>query len=380
MSAASPAVPMNPLIQYPRVQFDFGAIRALPVELEHLGVKRPLFVTDAGVTAAGVFQKVRDAMPRGADLVVYGEIPENPTVEGVERALALYRDRGCDGVVSVGGGSVIDSSKAVAVMGRHPGRITDYMGQPGKIGPSVAPHIAVPTTSGTGSEVSRGAGIHPTSTTRGNGINGPYVVPKVAICDPELTFSLPRHLTAATGMDALSHAVEGYLAKGNNPVGDAIALDSIRRVFEWLPRAVKNGNDREARWHMMMASTEAMLVAKGLGAGHALANTFGDQGLHHGTLVTIALPAVLRQLDGRVGDRMSELARVMKLEAGRHPAAGIADMNERLGLPGTLKQYGYKLADLDEAAEESHKSFFNHTAPFHPSREEYKSLIREVLG
>jgi alcohol dehydrogenase class IV len=264
-------------------------------------------------------------------------------------------------------------------MATHAGRITDYMGQPGKIGPNVGRHIAIPTTSGTGSEVSRGAGIHPTATTRGNGINGPYVVPKVAICDPELTLTLPRRLTAATGMDALSHAVEGYLAKGNNPVGDAIALDSIRRVCSWLPKAVAHGNDREARWHMMMASTEAMLVAKGLGSGHALANTFGDQGLHHGTLVTLALPAVLRQLDAHVGDRMKRLAEAMMLEAGRHPAAGIADMNEGFGLPGRLRQYGYKPGDIDEMAAEAHKSFFNHTAPYHPTQAEYRKLIEELM-
>lgn len=371
---------MNPLIQFPRVQFDFGAIRTLPVELEQLGVSRPLFVTDQGVVKAGVFDKVRDAMAGGAGLAVFDRIPENPTVEGVESALAFYRECGCDGVVSVGGGSVIDSGKAVAVMATHPGRITDYMGQPGKIGPKVAPHIAVPTTAGTGSEVSRGAGIHLNSTTRGNGINGTYVVAKVAICDPELTLTLPRHLTAATGMDALSHAVEGYLAKGNNPVGDAIALDSIRRVFTWLPRAVQNGADREARWHMMMASMEAMLVSKGLGPGHVLANTFGDQGLHHGTLVTIVLPAVLRRLDAHAGERMSTIAKAMMLEPGRHPAAGITDMNEQFGLPVNLRKYGYRLANLDEAAEDAHRSFFNHRAPYHPSKDEYKMLIQEVLG
>ncbi len=372
------AVPLNPLIQYPRVQFDFGAVRSLPIELEHLRVARPLFVTDQGVVRAGLFDKVRDAMP--GVYAVFNQVPENPTVEGVERALAIYRERGCDGVVSVGGGSVIDSAKAVAVMAGHPGRITDYMGKPGKIGPHAAPHVAIPTTAGTGSEVSRGAGIHPDATARGNGINGPYVVPRVAICDPELTLTLPRQLTAATGMDALSHAVEGYLAKGEHPPGDAIALDAIRRVVTWLPRAVEDGSNREARWHMMMAATEAMLVAKGLGAAHALANTFGDQGLHHGTLVTIALPAVLRRLDTHVGARLKQIAQAMMLEPGRHPAAGIADLNERFGIPPDLHRYGYRLADLDEAAEESHKSFFNHTAPHHPSKDEYREMIEELIG
>jgi 4-hydroxybutyrate dehydrogenase len=377
---ATPPTATNPLIQYPRVLFDFGIVKALPGELANLGVSKPLFVTDKGVVAAGVFQKVRDAMPNGAQLVAYEEVPENPTVDGVEKALALYRERGCDGVVSVGGGSVIDSAKAVAVVAGHGGRITDYMGQAWKIGPKTVAHVAIPTTAGTGSEVSRGAGIHPTSTTRGNGINGPYVVARTAICDPELTLTLPKHLTAATGMDALSHAVEGYLAKGNNPVGDAIALDAIRRVFEWLPRAVQNGSDREARWHMLMASMEAMLVAKGLGPGHALANTFGDQGLHHGTLVTVALPAVLRCLDPHVGERMKRMAEAMKLEPGRHAAAGIADMNERLGLPVNLKKYGYKLADFEEVADDAHKSHFNAASPYHPSKDEYKEMIREVLG
>jgi 4-hydroxybutyrate dehydrogenase len=384
MTTATPpvgSVPMNPLIQYPRVQFDFGAVRTLPLELSHLGVARPLFVTDPGVVDCGVFKKVRDAMPGGGrDMIVFDETPENPTVEGVERALALYKARGCDGVVSVGGGSVIDSAKAVALMATHPGRITDYMGQPGKIGPNVGKHIAIPTTSGTGSEVSRGAGIHPTSTTRGNGINGPYVVAKVAICDPELTFTLSKRLTAATGMDALSHAVEGYLAKANNPVGDALALDAIRRVFTWLPGAAANGHDREARWHMMMASMEAMLVAKGLGPGHALANTFGDQGLHHGTLVTLALPSVLRLMEAHVGDRMKVMAEAMRLQAGRHPAGAIADMNERLGLPSSLRAYGYKLVDVDDVAADAHKSFFNHSAPYHPTVSEYRQMVLEVMG
>jgi alcohol dehydrogenase class IV len=180
-------------------------------------------------------------------------------------------------------------------------------------------------------------------------------------------------------MDALSHAVEGFLAKGRNPVGDALALDSVRRVFAWLPRAVADGNDREARWHMMMASTEAMLVAKGLGAAHALANTFGDQGLHHGTLVTLALPVVLRHLDAHAAERLQRLAEAMGLDPGRHPAAGIAEMNERLGLPATLTQYGYRLAKIEEAAAEAHRSFFNRTAPYHPTQAEYAKLIEEML-
>ena len=378
-AAAAPKTSL-PLIHYPRVQFDFGAIATLPAELAVLGVTRPLFVTDQGLVACGVFDTVRAAMPAGSDLAVFDRIPENPTVEGVEQALEVYRERRCDAVVAVGGGSVIDSCKAIAVMATHPGRLGEYLGRAEKITPNVAPLIAVPTTSGTGSEVSRGAGIHPTSSSRGRSLGSPFIVPKTAICDPELTLTLPPFLTAATGMDALSHAVEGLLARTVNPVGDAIAIDSIRRVCDWLPKAVRNGADREARWHMMMASMEAMLVSKGLGAAHALANTFGDQGLHHGTLVTLALPPVLHGLDAHAGERIRILAEAMRLGAGRHPGTAIAEMNQALGLPLNLRTYGYKLADLDEVAADAHASWFNRSAPYHPTKEEFKAMITEIIG
>jgi len=377
--AAAPRT-LLPLIQYPRVQFDFGAIGTLPAELAVLRAVRPLFVTDQGLVACGVFDTVRAAMPSGAELAVFDRIPENPTVQGVEQALEVYRERRCDAVVAVGGGSVIDSCKAISVMATHPGRVGEYLGRAEKITPDVAPLIAVPTTSGTGSEVSRGAGIHPTSSSRGGSLGSPFIVPKTAICDPDLTLTLPPLLTAATGMDALSHAVEGLLAKTVNPVGDAIAVDAITRVCDWLPKAVRDGADREARWHMMMASMEAMLVSKGLGAAHALANTFGDQGLHHGTLVTLALPPVLRGLDAHAGERIRRLADAMRLGTGRHPGAAIAEMNQALGLPADLRSYGYKLADLDEAAADAHASWFNRSAPYHPTKDEFKTMITEIIG
>ncbi|MSQ74105.1 MAG: iron-containing alcohol dehydrogenase [Betaproteobacteria bacterium] len=371
---------MMPLIQYPRVLFDFGAVRALPEELAQFKIARPLFVTDPGLVRHGVFDKVRAAMPAGSTLAVFDQTPENPTVDGVERALALYRERGCDGLVAVGGGSVIDTAKAAAVVAGLGGKVDDYLGHPERITASVVSLIAVPTTSGTGSEVSRGAGIHSTSSSRGSSIGGPWVVPRVAICDPELTLTLPKFMTAGTGMDALSHAVEGYLAKAVNPVGDAMALDAVKRAWAWLPRAVDNGADREARWQMMMASMQAMLTAKGLGSAHALANTFGDQGLHHGTLVTMALPAVLRLLAPRLPERMSALAGAMMLAPGENPADALGAMNARLGLPRTLREYGYKMTDINESATDAHQSFFNIPAPYHPTLAEYRSLIEAMLG
>jgi len=364
---------------YPRVQFDFGAIKLLVQELEILGIKRPLFVTDKGVVQHGVFASVQRAMGGRADLAVFDETPENPTVHGVERAAEAYRTLKCDGIVAVGGGSTIDTAKAVSVLATHAGRITDYFGRPDKIRPDTAPLIAVPTTAGTGSEASRGAGIHHDARSRGHGINSPFIVPKVAICDPELTYSLPPRLTAGTGMDALGHAVENYFAKGGNPVGDAIALDACARVFAHVERATSDGSDKDARWHMMMAALQAMMCGKGLGPVHALANTLGDQGLHHGAMVTIAMPAVLRTYEKRYPEKTKKLGETIGVTSGT-PAEAVAEMNGRLGIPDTVRKLGYRGGDPAEMAEDSHKSFFNATAPHHPTVEEYRALLEETLG
>jgi 4-hydroxybutyrate dehydrogenase len=162
---------------HPREQFDFGAIKLLAQECEILGLKRPLFITDRGVVEAGVFAAVQRVMGKHTDLAIFDETPENPTVNGVERATAAYRAGRCDGIVAVGGGSVIDTAKAVSVLATHQGTITDYFGRPDKIRPNTAPLIAVPTTGGTGSEASRGAGIHAHDHTRGHSINSPFIVP-----------------------------------------------------------------------------------------------------------------------------------------------------------------------------------------------------------
>jgi alcohol dehydrogenase class IV len=363
---------------YPRVQFDFGAIKLLKSELEALGIKHPLFMTDRGLVQAGVFAAVQRAMGTSNDLAVFDEVPENPTYDGVMRAVAAYQAHGCDGIVAVGGGSVIDSAKAVSVVATHGGHIRDYVGKPDAIKSHAAPLIAVPTTAGTGSEATRGAGLHPDTKSRGHGISSTYIVPRVAICDPELTFSLSPRLTAGTGMDALGHAVEHLFAKGGNPMGDAMALDASTRVFAHIENATTSG-DKDARYHMMFAALQAMMASKGLGPVHALANTFGDQGLHHGAMVTIAMPAVLRAYETRYAEKTKKLAEALGLKSGT-PAEAVAAMNERLGIPSTIRKLGYKGGDLDELATDSHKSFFNFTAPFHPSVAEYRGLVEQVLG
>jgi 4-hydroxybutyrate dehydrogenase len=374
-------VTMIPLLQFPRVQFEFGAVKALPAELAALGVQRPLLVTDQGVVRCGVFETVRGAMPAGANLVVFDRIPENPTIAGVEEALAVYRAEARDGVVAVGGGSVIDSAKAVALLATHPGSLADYFGRPERVTHAVAPLLAIPTTAGTGSEASRGAGIHPTATSRSRSIGAPYLVPKVAICDPELTMTLPAPLTAATGLDALTHCVEGYMSTLANPPVDAIALAGIRRVATHVERATAEPRNRDARWQMMMAALEGgMSLAKGAGPGHAIANTLGDRGLHHGALVTLAMPAVLRLLERHVPDKVRLVGEAMGAAPGQSAADALAALSRRVGLPANVGALGYPAGDLDEMAADAAQSFFNLRSPYRPTEAEFKTMIAEILG
>ncbi|MDP6175200.1 MAG: iron-containing alcohol dehydrogenase, partial [Rhodospirillales bacterium] len=293
----------------------------------------------------------------------------------------------CYGIIALGGGSVIDSAKSVALLSAHPGPLGQYAGHPEMVSASSAPIIAIPTTAGTGSEVSRGGGIHPDATSRGFSIGGDSLQPKRVICDPELTLSLPPVLTAGTGMDALSHAIEGFISPLTNPPVDAIALDAVRRVKRNIERVVEDGSNRHARWQMMMAALEGgMAISKGLGPAHAISLICGDQGLHHGTLVTVAMPAVIRFAEstlsgqGHGSDKMGRLAHAIGLRKGADVAGEIERLNNAVGMPSTIAEMGYKMGDLDEMAEAAQIHRFNDTAPRRPSQGDYKTLLGELLG
>ena len=235
-----------------QVQFEYGAIRLLPQECERVGITRPLVVTDPGVKAAGLLQKALDALGRsssGLPVAVFDQTPSNPTEAAVRAAVQVYRAHGCDGLIAVGGGSAIDCAKGIAIAATHEGPLTHYAtiegGSP-RITDRVAPLIAVPTTSGTGSEVARGA-ILIVDDHRKLGFHSWHLVPKTAICDPELTLGLPPQLTAATGMDAIAHCMETFMSAAFNPPADGIALDGLARGWAHIERASRDGSDREAR-------------------------------------------------------------------------------------------------------------------------------------
>ena len=377
---------MTPFLQTPRIIFDHGAIRALPAELAQLGSTRPLLITDRGLVRAGLLDRLRAALPAAMQAPLFDQVPENPTAAAVDAAFALYRTENCDAVVALGGGSVLDSGKAVAVLAGHAdqtgwGRCADYMGHPDRITHRVAPLIAIPTTAGTGSEASHGSGIHPSDTTRAIGLGSAWIIPRVAICDPDFTQSLPRHLIAQTGLDALSHCIEGFLATQRNPLLDAVALDGARRVQDWVERATEAPDDAEARWQMMLAALAGgMAIPKGLGPIHAIAGTLGDQGLHHGLLVSLAMPPVLRLHTHHAPERMGALAQTMGVSSGMEVADEIAALNHRLGLPATLRAAGYRPGDMDEMAASVAESRFNLHAPYRPSVAEAMGILREVIG
>lgn len=375
-----------PTINYlTTIQFDYGALDLLASETQRLGIRRPFIATDKGVGAAGLLQRVRDALGPVEACAVYEDTPPNPTEAAVIAATAMYRAQGCDGVVAVGGGSAIDLAKAVALLATHPAPLGQYAAVEGgisRITKDVAPLIAIPTTAGTGSEVGR-ASVIVMDDGRKLGLLSPNLVPKVAICDPSLTLSLPPSLTAATGMDAISHCIETFLAPAANPPADAIALDGLRRGIRYIEQATKNGSDREARWNMMMAATEgAMAFQKGLGAVHALSHPLGalPQRLHHGTLNAILLPAVLRFNRPAVEPKWKRLCGAMGLVTRNEAPEFVVGLNRRLGLPKGLAALGVDRAILPDIARKAMKDHCHATNPRRPSEQDYLSILEESFA
>ena len=366
-----------------QVQFDFGAVKLLKQECERVGITRPLVITDPGVKAAGVLQKALDALP-GMTVTVFDQTPSNPTEAAVRAAAAMYKAAGCDGLIAVGGGSAIDCAKGVAIAATHEGPLKTYATIEGgslKITDRAAPLIAVPTTSGTGSEVARGA-ILILDDHRKLGFHSWHLVPKAAICDPELTLGLPARLTAATGMDAIAHCMETFMSAAFNPPADGIALDGLERGWAHIERATRDGSDREARFNLMSASMQgAMAFQKGLGCVHSLSHSLGgvDPRLHHGTLNAMFLPAVVRfnaQAESvQKAHRLDRMARAMGLQSGGDIAEAISDMNARLGLPTGLAAMGVEREWFDNIIKGALADHCHGTNPRIASMQDYEEML-----
>lgn len=358
---------------------------ALGAEVEALGIKRPLLVTDRGLVEAGLVERALSAMPTSLDVTTFDDTPSNPTEAAARHAADIYRGEACDGLIGFGGGSSLDLAKAVGILVTHEGPLADYAAIEGgvaRIKDVLPPLIAIPTTAGTGSEVGRGTVII-LNDGRKLGLLSPYIIPKVAICDPTLTLGLPPLLTAGTGMDALTHCIETYIATAYNPPADGIALDGLRRAAASIERAVDKGTDLAARREMMAAAMNgALAFQKGLGGVHAMSHGLASlkgKDLHHGTLNAVLLPHVLDFNGPAVSHRYDDLALAMGLPPRTDLPGAVHKLSERLGLPARLGIMGIDERAIEAAAPLAEKDHTNGTNPRRAVAADYRLLMQAAL-
>lgn len=369
-----------------RVHLGEGILaEALAKEVEGLGITRPFVVTDAGLVAAGLLDQLLAALPASSTATVFDKTPANPTEAAVRDACAVFAEAAADGLIGFGGGSALDLAKTVGLMATHDGALEHYAAVAGgmaRIKPIMPPMIAIPTTAGTGSEVGRGS-IIVLDDGRKLGFLSPHLIPEAAICDPALTLGLPAGLTAGTGMDAVTHCVETYIATALNPTADAIAIDGLTRASAHIDRAVEQGSDIAARQEMMIAAMHgALAFQKGLGGVHAMSHALGGlagYSLHHGTLNAVLLPYILEFNAPVVGHRYGSLKRAMGLSEADDLPAKVERLTSRLGLPTRLGQMGVDKAAIEAAAPLAEKDHTNATNPRSATAADYLELMKRAL-
>ena len=364
-------------MSYPtKVVFGVGALARLPSQVERLKMTNPLVVSDPGVVKAGLVERARDVLRHaGIAHQLFDRVQLDPTEQDAFDGLDAFRQGKCDGVIAIGGGSPLDAAKLIQLLVTHEpplSRYDDATGGDRFVRDDLPPLIAIPTTAGTGSEVSRSGVATLKDTGRKTVIFSPYLMPKAAICDPELTVGLPPGPTAATGMDAFTHCLEAYVATGVHPLADALAIDGIARVARSLAIAVRNGSDLVARGEMMVAAMEgAMAFQKGLGACHALAHALTPiSRIHHGLANAIALPTVMEFNRGACTARLARAAIAM----GDNPLARpevlaenaverVRQLNAEIGIPGRLRDAGVNETDLPRVASRAFEDASHRTNP-----------------
>lgn len=364
------------------VRFGIGRIKDLPDACKSLGMKRPLLATDPGLAGLPM---IADAMVRneraGLPTGLFSRLQGNPVEQNVLDGVAAYRAGGHDGVIAFGGGSALDTAKAIALMVGQTRRIFDFEDREDWYTrvdvAGMAPVVAVPTTSGTGSEVGRSSVITDPRDHLKKIIFHPRMLPAIVIGDPALTVGLPPAITAAVGMDALSHNLEAYCASFYHPMADGIALQGIKLVADWLPRAVRDGNDLEARANMMVASMMgATAFQKGLGAMHALSHPCSAiLGTHHGLTNGVVMPYVLGFNRPAIEDKMAAVARYLNLEA--QSFAGVMEwvlrLRQDIGIPHRLRDLGVEPGHVAQLAP---MAALDLTAPSNPRPVDEPALAR----
>jgi alcohol dehydrogenase class IV len=331
------------------IRFGVGRIAELPEACRALSMRNPLLVTDPALAKLPMIaDTVKLCQDAGLTCEVFSKLQANPVEENVNEGVAAYRAGRHDGVIAFGGGSALDTGKAIALMVGQKRPLWDFEDREDWYTrvdvAGMAPVVAVPTTAGTGSEVGRASVITDTRTHIKKIIFHPKMLPSIVIEDPQLTVGLPPHVTAATGMDALSHCLEAYCAPFYHPMAEGIAVEGMRLVKEWLPIAVKDGRNIEARSHMLIASSMgATAFQKGLGAMHSLSHPCGAHlGTHHGLTNAVVMPYVLNWNRPAIEEKMERLAAYLSLDD--HSFSGVLEwvlrLRQSIGIPNTLKEIG----------------------------------------
>jgi 4-hydroxybutyrate dehydrogenase len=366
------------------IVFGAGALGTLADHVERIGGKRVLVVCDAGVVRAGLLERVKSVLDKASiPSAVFDKVDPNPVEKNVIEGVDAYKASGADLIVSVGGGSPLDTGKLIALKATHDRPLVDFDdavdgGQ--HIGPNVPPMITIPTTAGTGSEVGRSGVVTLAATGRKTVIFSPYLLARVAILDPELTRSLPRTITAATGFDALTHCLESYCSLGDHPMADAIAIGGLELCARYLARAVEVGDDLEARGGMMKAAMMgAVAFQKGLGACHSLAHPLSsEKGIHHGLANALCLPEVIEFNAATVPDKLERIRTILDPQA-KSTAAAVRALRARIGLPSQLGAQGVVLADVAKLADKAFEDACHRSNPRPTSRDDLAALYTAAL-
>jgi len=384
-----------------KIIFGCGAVNSIPELVSGFSINRVLIVTDKGIVKAGLVEKVTDNLQKaGLEHALFDGVSPNPTEDDVYEGVEQYRSEGCDFVIGIGGGSSIDAAKAIRLKATHDLPLAEYEAQLGgaeKMSPDMPGMIAIPTTAGTGSEVGRGAIITIKSTGlplnevkgRKTLIFGPYLIPSVAVVDPELTIGLPKTLTASTGMDALTHNLESYLSIQYHPICDAIAIKGVELAGAYLRRAVENGKDIEARTNMMMAAMMgAIAFQKDLGVAHSLVHPLSTiAGIHHGLANAIVLPHTMEFNFEHAKERLRDIANGLGVnvsgmsldDAAQAAIVQVKQLEKDIGIPEKLRDVGVSADMIQELAEQAMEDGCHLTNPRKCQKEDMVYLYQKCL-
>jgi alcohol dehydrogenase class IV len=384
---------MNRIFRYELptvIEFGNGSIKGIASHVKSLNGTKVLLVSDPGVQKAGMTDRLTEGLKReDIPFIIYNEIEPEPDIEGVMRAKNLAAAENCDCVIGLGGGSALDTAKAVGLMLGNDGHIRDYVGI-NKVPKKGAPVIAIPTTAGTGSELTIWSVLSDKHAKVKLSVGSAYNCPNLAICDPELTVSLPAHITAATGMDALTHALESFVNKATQPISEAMSTQSMKLIARSLRTAVAQGENLEARYDMLMASLTAAMAFNPtrLGLSHALAIPLGAHfKIPHGLVNAILLPEVMQyNLMGSLR-KFKEIAQIFEMpvdgmspwEAAEQSVIAVRRLNHDVGIHQTLSDFGVSENDLGYIAEEAMTSGNVPVNPRKPTLEDLKQICLDAM-